>query len=257
MAMNFAGTFRNAPRSVRLLAAAALAWLLAGGAAQAQLFTKAAVLRHFEQFALTALTPQEQPAVVRWERPGVVLLDGKDMSDAERKIVEETVGTLARSSGHDFHIYRPGEAANIVVGFVEPFDQAIEGRYRDLFNRLFQDPLRHIELLLKAARSGGVNCLYRPAVADFRIIGGLVLVKPGLPEAKTRKCLSLFLGKMAGLLGEARQAEARAGSALDEDFEHLRYNALDREIVRLLYLKDLTPGMRKDEALRTLDRHLR
>jgi hypothetical protein len=254
--MNSASTFRNAPRHARLLAAAALAWLLAGGAAQAQVFAKATVLRHFEQFALSTFDPQEQPAVIKWDSPAVVLLDGKETSPAERKIVEETVATLARSSGHDFHIHRQGEEANILIGFVEPFDEAIEGRYRDLFNRLFLDPLRHIELLVKAARSGGVNCLYRPAVANFRVIGGLILIKPGLPEAKTRKCVSVFLGKMAGLLGASRQAEAGTGSAMDEDFQQLRYNALDREILRLLYLKDLTPGMRKDAALRVLDRRL-
>lgn len=255
--MDSASTRRNAPAYTRALAAAALVWLLAGGGAQAQIFARDTVLHHFEQFALTTLGVREQAAVVKWESPGVVLLDGKAISDGERRIVEETVATLAQSSGHDFHIHRSGEAANIVVGFVEPFDVAIEGRYRDLFNRMFQDPVRHIELLVAAARRSNVNCLYRPAVADFRVIGGLVLVRPGLPEAKTRKCVSLFLGKMAGLLGNARQSEAKAGSALDEDMEHVRYNGLDREIIRLLYVKDLTPGMGKDAALKTLERHLR
>jgi hypothetical protein len=237
---------------------AAAAWLALAPAAPAaaQALPAETVLRHFEQFALTTFGPQEKPAVVKWDGPGVVLLDGRDVTAVERKIIAVTLAELSRATGHAFHLAGPNENASVLLGFIAPFGPAIQGRYKDLFNRLFRDPMRHIELLVKSTADGRANCVYRPAVADFRVIGGIVLVKPGLPETKLRKCLTVFLGKITGMLGNARKADAPAGPGMDQDRRHDRFNALDREIAPLLYLPDLKPGMRRDEAIAVVRKHL-
>jgi hypothetical protein len=251
------GTINPIHTDYRLLAGLLLALLLAAAPVQAQAPTGDQIVRHFEQFALTTFGPQEQPAVVKWDRDAVVLLDGRSISLPERRVVTDTLSEIAQATGHKFRIAQGNETATILLGFIQPFGPAIEGRYRDIFNRLFLDPLRHIELLVKATADGKANCVYRPAVANFRVIGGLILVKPGLPEAKLRKCLSVFMAKMAGLLGNTAKADAPQGSGLDLADKQDRYNALDREIMRLLYLKELTSGMRRDAALAIIRKHLR
>lgn len=182
--------------------------------------------------------------VYRWS--GALRVVARGRVGAERRaLMREVVGDLRALTGQDLALAGEGEAPDVVVYFED--GEGFLEHLRELGARLGEFlPASLEEGFCWSTYWARAAAIHRAAVF---VTGG----EPGeAPYDPIRRCLYHEMGHVVGLSYHPDDAF----SVLDHASAIDRYTATDALLLRLLYGPELTLGMPRADALRTVDRLL-
>lgn len=156
---------------------------------------------------------------------------------------EEQIGELRDLTGLDLRrIDRIG--ADILVVFVESFEQVTDGDYNDLLDRFVVGAERR-DALLEGFRQADTVCAGQVVARGNVLTGGIVFIPRDQMAPVVRSCISAQLTRLLGL-PFAVPAEMRSVLAVNSPHAHL--TGPDRLALQLLYHPRMRAGMSRADA---------
>jgi len=197
-----------------------------------------------ELFDATAFGPAERTGggIYRWEEAPTVRLTGPS-ARRHRQWVTDQVEELADLTGLSLSRI-DSIGADILVVFVDSFDDVLAGNYNDLLDRYSAGPERR-DSILTGFRQTGAVCAGQVVAQNNRLTAGIVFIPRDQLAPVVRACISAQLTRVMGLPFAAPKS---AGSALAEDSPHSHLTPLDRTAIRLLYHPRMRPGLSRTDA---------
>ena len=135
--------------------------------------------------------------------------------------------------------------ADLLVVFVNTFDDVLEGRYNQLIDQFVAGEERRTALL-DGFREAGAVCAGQVVATGNRLTSGIVFVPRDQLAPVVRSCISAQFARVMGLPFAASE---RTDSALAESSPHSHLTTLDRALLRLLYHPRMKAGLSRTDAL--------
>lgn len=210
-------------------------------AAKAQESSGAEALRVFETAAFGD-SVQLVSALYRWEGGVTVRFTGT-AAVRHRAWAEEQLEELRELSGLDLRrIDQIG--ADILVVFVEGFEQVTAGKYNDLLDRFVAGAGRR-DALLEGFRRAETVCAGQVVARGNVLTGGIVFIPRDQMAPVVRSCISAQITRLLGL-PFAVPDDARSVLAINSPHAHL--TRPDRLAIQLLYHPRMRAGMSREDA---------
>lgn len=210
--------------------------------ASSEAVTSERLLALFDATALGG-SARENGRVFRWQAPVTVRFTG---AGAVRHLAwaDDQLAELSALSGLDLQRVDT-IGADILVVFVDSFENVLEGKYNQLLDGFVAGPERR-EALLAGFRAAGAVCAGQVVATGSRLSGGIVLIPRDQLSPVVRSCISAQLSRVMGLPFAATDD---VPSVLAAATPHSHLTEHDRLVLRLLYHPRMKAGLNRADAL--------
>jgi hypothetical protein len=216
------------------------ALLLSSAAPSAEPRSDEQILEIFAKIAFgNEFESERDPRLAKWLQPiRYAVVEAEPLSADERAFLHRHMARLRRLTGLEFTPAVPA-SANFQIVFVARIDFAATIAHHLSTGR------RH--LVPRLARTNCVGLLRRHSEThEITYAVAIVPVDTARANGLLTSCIAEETTQVLGLLNDSDDA---ADSLFNDKSDARDLTALDEMLVRLLYDKDLVPGMRPSEAL--------
>jgi hypothetical protein len=220
----------------------AMTFLIPAVPAASQTVTSDQILELFDRAALGG-RDRINGQVYRWQGAATVRFTG---AAAVRHLdwTRNQLADLSALTGLDLQVVDT-IGADILVVFVDRFDDVLSGRYNALIDEFVAGPERR-EALLAGFRKAGAVCAGQIVATGSTLSGGIVLIPRDQLSPVVRSCISAQLSRVMGLPFAAPE---NAISVLASGSPYSHTTVLDKLVLRLLYHPRMKAGLGREDAL--------
>jgi hypothetical protein len=184
----------------------------------------------------------------KWDRPINIVAMGasaKQYSQSIKRLVDQ----IASASGHEIS-FRLGGSGNFILAFSDDTLKDALGPLLPLFSMTYANK-SDVKTQTKNLFTNFPKCEGRSAVHGDSIRFSIFLLKNGMSTLETNACLSISIIKQVGLINITSK---NVKHFIYKDSNGLLFTELGEKMIKLLYAKELHPGIEKSVAFKKVER---